>query len=177
MELSGDSTWVIRSGDGPVFPLFVRDALGIRTPVADAIPRLVPRVPRMSDVVHPPELVEDWDRWWRGCTSAGSSRDPSGLPGVLHEACTQWRALTAPDDGFRRDDLRRGFSDALHELMADLEQELGRRPVFELEVLQIPVEGQFWRRLGHAKVLASDELLASRNVIAPLESVIRDLAR
>ncbi|MGW4211160.1 hypothetical protein ACWEIJ_24430 [Lentzea sp. NPDC004789] len=61
--------------------------------------------------------------------------------------------------------------------MADLEQELGHRPIFELEVLQIPVEGQFWQRLRRDKVLASEELLASRNVIAPLESVIRDLVR
>ncbi|MGW4214545.1 hypothetical protein ACWEIJ_41620, partial [Lentzea sp. NPDC004789] len=74
MRFSGDSTWLIRSGDGGTFPLFVREALGISTPTADAIPRLVPPVPRLTDLLYPPELVEDWDRWWRGCTSSGSSR-------------------------------------------------------------------------------------------------------
>ncbi|MET8758481.1 hypothetical protein [Lentzea sp. NPDC004782] len=177
MRFSGDSTWLIRSGDGGTFPLFVREALGISTPTADAIPRLVPPVPRLTDVLCPPELVEDWDRWWRGCTSAGSSREPVGLPEILHEAYAEWGAFTAPDNTCRRDDVRRGFSDSVQELMADLERELGHRPIFELEVLQIPVEGQFWQRLRRDKVLASEELLASRNVIAPLESVIRDLVR
>jgi hypothetical protein len=177
MRFSVDSTWLIRSGDGGTFPLFVREALGISTPTADAIPRLVPPVPRLTDVQYPPELVEDWDRWWRGCTSTGSSREPVGLPEVLHEAYAEWGAFAAHGNTWRRDDLRRGFSDSVQELMADLEQELGHRPIFELEVLQIPVEGQFWQRLRRDKVLASEELLASRNVIAPLESVIRDLVR
>jgi len=177
MRFSGDSTWLIRSGDGGTFPLFVREALGISTPTADAIPRLVPPVPRLRDAPYPPELVEDWDRWWHGCTSTGSSREPVGLPEVLHEAYAEWGAFTAPDNTYRRDDVRRGFSDSVQELVADLEQELGHRPIFELEVLQIPVEGQFWQRLRRDKVLASEELLCSRNVIAPLESVIRDLVR
>ena len=38
MKFPGDSTWVITSGDGGTFALFVRDALGISTPAADSVP-------------------------------------------------------------------------------------------------------------------------------------------
>ncbi|GGU14710.1 hypothetical protein [Lentzea flava] len=177
MKFSGDSTWVISSGDGGTFALFVRDALGISTPTADSIPRLTPPVPRLTGLLYPPELVQDWDRWWRDCSSTGHGREPVGLPVELREAYQQWGAFTTPENTRRRDDIRISFSNSVHELVTDLEQELRRRPVFKLDVVQIPVEGQFWRRLKHDRVLVSEELMASRNVIAPLESVIRDLAQ
>ncbi|MFD5823918.1 hypothetical protein [Lentzea sp. NPDC060358] len=176
MKFPGDSTsWVVRSGDGGTFALFVRDALGISTPTADAIPRLVPPVPRMT-IAGPPGLARDWDRWW-----GGDAAEPAGIPedqwDGLRRAYGRWADFSSADSTERRDEVRREFSASVQELVADLEQELGHRPVFELEVLQVPVEGQFWRCLGRDKVLASEHLLASRNVLAPLESVIRDLAR
>jgi hypothetical protein len=177
MNFPGDSTWVISSGDGGTFALFVRDALGISTPTADSIPRLTPPVPPLTGALTPPELVEDWDRWWRDCTSTGHGREPVGLPVELREAYTRWNAPTAAETTRRRHDLRTTFSNSIQELVAELEQELGRRPVFTLDVIQVPVEGQFWRRLARDKVLVSEELMLSRNVIAPLESVIRELAR
>jgi hypothetical protein len=65
----------------------------------------------------------------------------------------------------------------LHELVTEPDQELGRRPIFKLDVIQIPVDGQFWLRLTRDRVLVSEELMLSRNLVAPLESVIRELAR
>ncbi|HUQ59877.1 hypothetical protein [Lentzea sp.] len=168
---------MISSGDGGTFALFVRDALGISTPTADAIPRLVPPVPRLEGALYPPGLVEDWDRWWRDCTSSGAGREPVGLPVRLREAYRDWGAFTAPENTQRRDEVRRGFTDAVQEVVVDLEHERGHRPIFTLDVLQVPLEGQFWRRLSRGKVLVSEELMLSRNVIAPLESVIRDLLR
>ena len=173
MDFPGDSTWVISSGDGGTFALFVRDALGISTPTADSIPRLTPPVPRLSGELIPPEFTPDWDRWWRDCTETGFGREPLGISVSMREAYTRWNT-----GGLHR---RRGpataFSKAVHEVVTELEQELGRRPIFKLDVTQIPVEGQFWRRLSRDKVLVSEELMSSRNVLAPLESVIRELAR
>ncbi|MEV6235811.1 hypothetical protein [Lentzea sp. NPDC051838] len=172
MNLSGDSTWVLSSGDGGTFPLFVRDALGISTPTADSIPRLTPAVPPVTGVLVPPEFTPDWDRWWRDSTQNGWGREPIGITVGLREAYTRWsgpiRDRRAPATA---------FSTVLYEVVSELEQDLGHRPIFTLDVLQIPVEGQFWRRLSRDKVLVSEELMGSRNVLAPLESVIRDLAR
>ena len=177
MTFPGDSTWLVSSGDGGSFALFVRDALGISTPTADSIPRLTPPVPRLTGVLIPPGFIEDWDRWWHDCTTQGHAREPLGLPVELREAYTRWGAFTTPENTRRRDDLRIALSASLDELLAELEQELGRRPIFKLDLLQIPVEGQFWRRVQRDKVLVSEELIGSRNLIAPLESVIRDLAQ
>lgn len=177
MNFPGDSTWAISSGDGGTFALFVRDALGISTPAADAIPPLSPPVPRLTGAVYPPEIIEDWDRWWRDCTSSGAGREPLGLPEELRPAYTRWRDDPRSPKAMARRDVARRFSVSLHELITELERELGRTPIFTLDVLQVPVEGQFWRRLDREKVLVSEELMCSRNVIAPLESVIRDLVR
>lgn len=173
MKLSGDSTWVISSGDGGTFPLFVRDALGISTPTADSIPRLTPAVPAVTGVLVPPEFTPDWDRWWRDTTENGWGREPIGIGVELREAYTRWIG----DDLNRRRGPAIFFSESIHEVVTDLERELGRRLIFTLEVLQLPVEGQFWRRITRDKVLASHELMGSRNLLAPLESVIRDLAQ
>lgn len=177
MNFPGDSTWVISSGDGGTFALFVRDALGISTPTADSIPRLTPPVPRLTGVLVPPEFTPDWDRWWRDCTETGHGREPIGISAPLREAYARWHDPRAPEQIRRRHDLGRTFSTVLQELVTELEQELGHRPVFKLDVIQIPVEGQFWRRLTRDRVLVSEELMGSRNLIAPLESVIRELAR
>ncbi|MET9626866.1 hypothetical protein ABZX92_05320 [Lentzea sp. NPDC006480] len=168
---------MISSGDGGTFPLFVRDALGISTPTADSIPRLTPPVPRVTGVLVPPEFTPDWDRWWRDCTQNGHGREPIGIDVRLREAYTRWHSPTTPEATSHRDHLRTFFSAAVQEVVVGLEQELGHRPIFQLDILQIPVEGQFWRRLTRDKVLVSEELLGSRNVLAPLESVIRDLAQ
>ncbi|PWK79540.1 hypothetical protein C8D88_12467 [Lentzea atacamensis] len=176
MNFRGDSTWVISSGDGGTFALFVRDALGISTPTADSVPRLTPPVPRMTDVEVPPGFAQAWDRWWLESDPSGPGREPFGLPDRLREAYLRWNDPWSPEARHARDEVSRTFSASLHELITELEQELGHRPIFTLEILQIPVEGQFWRRLGPAKVLISEELMRSRNVIAPLESVIRELA-
>ena len=176
MKLEGESTWVVSIGDGGTFPLFVRDALGISTGESGSVPRLTPPVPRLTDV-EVPGIEHGWDRWWAESASTGFGHEPLGIPVRLHEAYTRWRNPLAPENTRRRDHLRSTFSDVLKELLADLEQELGRKPLFTLDISQLPVEGQFWRRLNRAKVLASEELMGSRNVIAPLESVIRDLVR
>jgi len=175
MNFPGDSTWVISCNDVGTFALFVRDALGISTPTADSIPRLTPPVPPLTGALIPPEFIQDWDRWWRDCTVTGFGREPVGLPVELREAYTRWDGPVKPGTHHSRE-ASRPFSASLHELVTELEQELGRRPLFKLDVIQIPVEGQFWRRLARDEVLVSEELMASRNVIAPLESVIRDLA-
>jgi hypothetical protein len=176
MKLEGDSTWVVSIGDGGTFPLFVRDALGISTPQADSVPRLVPPVPRLTEV-ELPGIEHGWDRWWLESISTVAVREPVGIPVWLREVYSRWRNLLEPENARRRDHLRTTFSTVLNELLAEFEQELGRTPVFTLDIAQIPVEGQFWRRTTRDKVLASEELMGSRNVIAPLESVIRDLVR
>ncbi|MGW6928516.1 hypothetical protein ACWGE0_00545 [Lentzea sp. NPDC054927] len=175
MNFTEDSTWVISSGDGGTFPLFVRDALGISTPTADSIPRLAPPVPRLTGV-EVPGLAQGWDRWWLECAT-GSSHEPVGVPDHLRAAYTRWSDPRSLQSTYIRDEVRRTFSASLHEVVTELQEELGRRLVFSLDVLQIPVEGQFWRRLQRDRVLVSEELLLSRNVIAPLESVIRELAQ
>lgn len=176
MNFAGDSTWVISSGDGGTFPLFVRDALGISTPTADSIPRLAPPVPRLTGV-EVPGLAQGWDRWWLESTPTGPGHEPVGIPDHLRAACLRWSDPRSLQSTFVRDEIRRTFSASLHEVIAELEQELGHRLVFSLDVMQIPVEGQFWRRLQRDRVLVSEELLRSHNVIAPLESVIRELAQ
>jgi hypothetical protein len=45
MSFPDDSTWMVSSGDRGTFALYVRDALGINSPTADAIPLLSPAVP------------------------------------------------------------------------------------------------------------------------------------
>jgi hypothetical protein len=173
MHFPGDSTWVISSGDGGTFPLFVREALGISTPTADSIPRLVPPVTPVTGVLVPPEFTPDWDRWWRDTTETGYGREPIGITVELREAYNRWRDRT----NRRRGDRRTVFSNLVHEVVTEMEEELGHRPVFKLDVIEIPVEGQFWRRLARDMVLVSEELMASRNILAPLESVLRDLAQ
>jgi hypothetical protein len=177
MHFPGDSTWMISSGDGGTFALFARDALGISTPTADSIPRLTPPVPPFAGALLPAEFGQDWDRWWKESSEIGYGREPIGLPEELREAYSQWDDPLNPDNTRRRDHLRVTFSDLLHELVTELEQELGRRPVFKLDIVEIPVEGQFWRRLKRDRVLVSQELMSSRNVLAPLESVLRELAQ
>ncbi|MFI6095185.1 hypothetical protein ACIA8G_06530 [Lentzea sp. NPDC051213] len=175
MDFQGDSTWVISSGDGGTFALFVRDALGISTPAADSVPRLTPPVERLTGVLVPQEFPRDWDRWWLESCSGGHGREPVGLPEQLREAYTRWQGFSTPEATRRRDELRGTFSNSLRELVIELEQELGHRPIFTLDVVQVPVEGQFWRRLTRDRVLVSEELMGSRYVIAPLESVVREL--
>ncbi|MFD9697928.1 hypothetical protein [Lentzea sp. NPDC059081] len=177
MSFPGDSTWVISSGDGGTFPLFVRDALGIDTPAAGAVPPLVPPVPPYTETLIQPGIVEDWDRWWRDSVMMGFGREPLGLPDELRAAYRRWLDAAGPESLARRDQLRVSFTSWVQEVVADLEREQGYRPLFRLEVFQVPVEGQFWQRLTKDRVLVSEELMLSRNVIAPLESVIRDLAR
>jgi hypothetical protein len=176
MHFPGDSTWSMSIGDGGTFALFVRDALGISTREADSVPRLTPPVPRLTGV-EVPGLAESWDRWWLASASTGPGREPVGIPEQLREAYLRWNDPLSPEATHRRDELRWTFSTLLNELIAELEQELGHRLIFTLDVLQLPVEGQFWRRLKRDRVLASEELMLSRNLIAPRESVIRELAR
>jgi hypothetical protein len=181
MHFPGDSTWSMSIGDGGTFPLFVRDALGISTPQADSVPRLTPPVTRLTGTglspIETAGIEHGWDRWWLESTTTGGGREPLGIPVRLRQAYTRWRDPAAPGNADGRDRLRRTFSAHLNELLAELEQELGRTPVFTLDIVQLPVAGQFWRRAARARVLASEELMDSRNVIAPLESVIRDLLR
>jgi hypothetical protein len=177
MHFAGDSTWVISIGDSGTFALFVRDALGISTPTADAVPRVTPPVTRLTGVLLPPEFAQDWDRWWHACTFTGHGREPIGLPEELREAYTAWIHPRSPRHAPVRREGGETFSTLLPDLMAEIEQELGHRPIFNLDLVQIPVEGQLWRRLARNRVLVSEELMGSRNVIAPLESVIRDLVQ
>lgn len=178
MRFPGDSTWAVSSGDGDTFALYVRDALGISTPTADAIPRLTPPVPRVHDVYLPHTFGAAWDRWWtQSFTARGAqhvpSRWPVGLPGEVRAAYETWRPST-PDVSPRA---RENLSQVLREVVAQHTGELGREPVFSLGLIAIPVEGLFWRRVGVDSVLLSEELMASPHLIAPLESVIRDLVQ
>ena len=177
MHFPGDSTWVISSGDDGTFALFARDALGISTPAADSVPRLTPQVPRLTGVTLPPEFPQDWDRWWRESSLRGVGREPIGLPDGLRDAYRRWVDPTTPEATSARDRLSVTFSSSVREVVVELEQELGHRPIFKLEIVQVPVVGQFWRRLARDRVLISEELMGSRNVLAPLESVIRELAQ
>lgn len=175
--------WVVSSGPGDTFALYVRDALGISTPTADAIPPLTPPVPRLHGVTVPETFGAEWDRWWRQSLVTGGAqhvpgRWPAGLPEELVGAHEQWEPdRRSPENTQRRDDARAAFSDLLREVVDQLTEELGHPPVFELDIIEIPVAGQFWRRLTTSKVLVSEELKSSRNVLAPLESVLRDLAQ
>ncbi|MDX8055434.1 hypothetical protein SK571_39180 [Lentzea sp. BCCO 10_0798] len=90
---------------------------------------------------------------------------------------SQWVVHISGDAPNAHDDTRARFDDALREVLADLEQELGRTPVFALSLFQIPGEDQYWKRLKPDVVEISEGLMRSRNVLAPLESVIRELAQ
>ncbi|MFS8102760.1 hypothetical protein LFM09_37095 [Lentzea alba] len=178
----GKKSWVVGSGGGDTFTLYVRDALGISTPTADAIPRLTPPVPRVDDPEATERVTRGWDRWWeQSLPSPGSQhvrgRWPVGLPEHLHDAFLQWSGdPSSPETTRQRDEDRQQFSELLNEVIDQLTDELGHPPLFSLSMIEIPVEGQFWRRLSKDTVLVSENLKRSRNVIAPLESVIRDLA-
>ncbi len=185
MHFAGDKpTWTLRGSDGGTFALYVRDALGITTPTATAIPPLTPPVPR-ADLTVPAGFAADWDRWWThvlgsgrtaGGAEHGSARWPQGLPPRLRDTCADWRGNPAGSEARRaRDTTRRAFGPLLHELIGELEEELGRPAAFTLELIELPVQGQFWRRLDRDTALVSTELLGSRNLIAPLESVLREL--
>ncbi|MCR3752298.1 hypothetical protein [Lentzea californiensis] len=173
MHFPGDSTWQVSSGNGDTFTLYVRDALGISTPTADSIPPLTPPVPRLHGVAVPETFGSAWDRWWAQSVSGGAEavpgRWPVGLPQQLRPAYDEW--VTHKDH-----DRRANFSEVLHEIVAQLTGELGHAPVFALDIVEVPVRGQFWRRLTTNSVMVSEELMASRNLIAPLESVLRELA-
>ncbi|MEU0884864.1 hypothetical protein ABZ345_40260 [Lentzea sp. NPDC005914] len=184
MHLShGKHRWMVSSGPGDTFALYVRDALGVSTPTADAIPPLTPPVPRLHDVTLPETFGPEWDRWWAQSLVTGGAqhvpgRWPAGLPEELVDAHEHWEPdRRSAELTLQRDDARAAFSEVLHEIVGQLTEELGHPPVFDLDVIEIPVDGQFWRRLGTNKVLVSEQLKSSRNVLAPLESVLRDLAQ
>jgi hypothetical protein len=88
-----------------------------------------------------------------------------------------WGVHISGDAPHAHDDTRARFDDALREVLADLEQELGRTPVFSLSLFQVPGEDQRWKRLKPDIVEVSEGLMRSRNILAPLESVIRELAQ
>lgn len=166
------ASWLINSGGADTFVLYVRDALGIDTPTATAIPPLTPPVARI-DAELPDGFAADWDRWWTGTLNRSGTR-PAGLPEQLHAAHLHWSSAADTAEG--RDRTREAFSATLYDLINELKTELGHEPVFTLSLLELPVRGQFWRRIDGKTVLVSTELLRSRNIIAPLESVIRELA-
>lgn len=178
MNFPGDSTWSISSDDSHTFALYVRDAFGIETPTAASIPPLRPAVPR-SELTVPHGFADAWDRWWDRAHGTPRLPDvwPPSLPKELFAAYSQWNDPTSPESRRIRDHVRRTFGPSINELVTDLEQELGHRLVFSLHLVQIPVAGQFWRRLTKDTVLVSDDLMCSPNLIAPLESVLRDLAQ
>ncbi|WP_191299203.1 hypothetical protein [Lentzea cavernae] len=171
------------SRTGDTFALYVRDALGLSTPTADAVPPLNAPVPRVHDVYVPETFGPAWDRWWTRAVESGGaltapSQWPVGPPAQLRAAYDAWHpAPTSPGETTRRDRSRNDFGLALKEAVGQLTTELGHEPVFDLNLIEIPVRGQFWRRTARRTVLVSDELRSSRNVLAPLESVIRDLAQ
>lgn len=179
MHFPGDSTWQVSSRSGNTFALYTRDALGISTPTADSIPRLTPPVPRMHDAYVPETFGSAWDRWWtQSYDHGGGGRPPVGLPEQMRAAYNQWSPNPAsPRQSGARDDARAGFQVVLKEIVDQLTGELGHAPVFDVQLVQIPVEGQFWRRVDKRTALVSDELHASRNVLAPLESMLRELAQ
>ncbi|MFD4668414.1 hypothetical protein ACFWNN_01695 [Lentzea sp. NPDC058450] len=179
MRFPGDSTWKVSSGSADTFALYVRDALGVSTPTADAIPALYPPVERLHDVYVPETFGWGWDRWWtESLITGGGGRPPVGVPEHLREAYQQWRPdTTAPEQSWFRDKASAHLFDLIQEIVGQLTTELGREPVFTFTLVEIPVRGQFWRRVDTTIALVSDELKASRNLIAPLESVLRELAR
>ncbi|MEV6235812.1 hypothetical protein [Lentzea sp. NPDC051838] len=165
--------WVVSSGTGDTFTLYVRDALGVSTPTADSIPPLTPHVPRESTTTVD---GDEWDRWFaQSLMSTGSQnipdRWPSGVTEELRDAHAAWRPTPAMPEG------RQAFSELLNEIVDGLTTELGHTPLFALTLIEIPVQGGFWRRLNRDIVLVSEQLKYSRAVLAPLESVIRDLAQ
>lgn len=88
-----------------------------------------------------------------------------------------WVVHISGDAPNAHDDTRARFDESLREVLTDLEQELGREPVFALSLFQVAGEGQHWKRLKPGLVEASEGLMRSRNVVAPLESAIRELTR
>ncbi|MEU3645132.1 hypothetical protein AB0E59_17245 [Lentzea sp. NPDC034063] len=179
MQFPGDSTWQVSSGGGEIFALYVRDALGISTPTADAIPRLTPPVPRDHDAYVPETFGSAWDRWWtQSLTTLGPGHPPVGVPEQMRADYTRWGPdWSSPEQRALRHHARTVSYTLPREIVDQLTVELGRQPVFNLRMIEIPVEGQFWRRVDKHTVLVSDELKISRNVLAPLESVLRELAR
>ena len=183
MHFPGDSTWQVSSRDGGTFALYVRDALGVSTPTADAIPALTPPVPRLPGAAVPETFGAAWDRWWtRSLTNSGAEfvplRWPVGTPAQLKPAFEAWRPdPTSPEESDRRDAARTVFHEVLVEVVAQLTGELGHPPRFTLDLTELPVQGKFWQRVGPQAVLISEELKGSRTVIAPLESLLRELAQ
>ena len=105
-----------------------------------------------------------------------------GFPGdstwvVTSTGTTDGLNPTSPEAMRQADEARAVVNEALREVVGDLTRELGHEPVFHLHLVQIVAEGQVWRRVDADTVEVSGELMRSRNLIAPLESVIRDIAR
>ncbi|SER06663.1 hypothetical protein SAMN05216188_107268 [Lentzea xinjiangensis] len=88
-----------------------------------------------------------------------------------------WSVQITSDVRNAYDDTRARFDDALREVLVELRQELGHEPVFGLSLVQIPGDDPHWKQLKPDVVEVSEGLMRSRDVLAPLESVIRKLAQ
>jgi hypothetical protein len=105
-----------------------------------------------------------------------------GFPGdstwvVTSTGTTDGLNPISPEAMRQADEARAVVNEALREVVGDLTWELGHEPVFHLHLVQIAAEGQVWRRVDADTVEVSGELMRSPNLIAPLESVIREIAR
>ncbi|WP_147455197.1 hypothetical protein [Saccharothrix australiensis] len=189
MRFDGNPSWSINHDSfGEIaFALYVRDALGITSPTADSIPPLEPAAPARSHP-DPPGLAGHWDDWWTRITGARPAAGheapaPAGPPEALDDLLprlrrdhSRWAA------GLRAEQARTGQPHTrdvipFHDLVDEVRRELGRDGLdFTLSIHEVPVAGPYWLRIGTDTVLASSDLLRSPDAVAPLRSVIRDLA-
>ena len=187
-----------RVGEGTSWPLtvalYVRDAFGLPAIRPFFVPPLVPEVPDRIPVTGPEGDVALADEWadWLG-RLVRSRAAIHNLDGLLLEDCTPafrdaveqlLPAASAAADNFRMADglhmPRRAKADgpALPRLVRSIERELGRRAApFELEIVILPVAGQWLHQVAPQRVLmnraAQSDPAVLRRLLGP---VIRELA-
>ena len=187
-----------RMGEGTSWPLtvalHVRDAYGLPATRPFFVPPLVPEVPDHIPVTGPAgdvALADEWADWFGQL--AWSRAAIHGTDGLLLEDCSPAfrnaveRLLpeaAAAAENFRVADgldmRRRWEADgpALPRLVRSIEKELGRKAApFELEIVILPVAGQWLHWLAPQRVLmnraAQSDPAVLRRLLGP---VIRELA-
>lgn len=185
MRYGNAASWSIRSS-GPDRHLstlvYVRDAAGLTGPADYPLPPLAPAVPLHAELAPhaTAAAAEAWDRWWEGCFDpAGRLRRPDEFgprPMDPPEPGTDLRflfdAVVDEAHDWHRE-REREFHERFHEqrrrqqqggggvgrTVRRIEQELGRTSApFALEVLMVPLDRRWGRRMDAELVVVSELL-------------------
>jgi hypothetical protein len=173
--------------------LFLRDTLALSV-TDDPYPPTDPWVPVLpAGDVDRQAVAAEWLEWFNGILDGApldshDGRDPdSDWVARWPAVCKALRTFIDPiqqwDGQLLRRDQRRGrHRDTSQlwvvDLVNDVGTELDRQPrPFALDIVELPVRGQFWMRRGHSQVLASPALIDNTAAFSwALRPLIKELA-